>query len=230
MDVTSMHISFKQGLDKFDSLNYPNLLPEEIDLVLNQSQEMFIKQRYGVNNTKGQGFEVTQKRIEDLRTLVKTEILYPIANNTSNINNNSVFVEFPSDYWIAVQELTNVTYEDCNDVPITEDVYTQNIQHDDYSKIISNPFRKPSTSKVLRLITKDGIELLHSPTSKINSYKLRYIKRPNKINIKSNPKVDCELPEITHQEIVNGAISIALENIEAQRLKTFIQVTENRQE
>ena len=34
MKIDQMHISFKQGLDKFDSKNYPNIEPEEIDLLL----------------------------------------------------------------------------------------------------------------------------------------------------------------------------------------------------
>ena len=230
MNALEMHISFKQGLDKFDSKNYPNLLPEEIDLILNQSQEMFIKQRYGMSNLKGQGFEVTQKRTEDLRTLVKTETLIPGSNSNLNININSIFVDFPQDYWIMIQELANISYQDCNGNTITDNVKIYPIQHDNYSNVIDNPFKKPTDNRVLRLITKEGIELLHSSTSNINSYKLRYIKNPIKIDSRVTPTIDCELPEITHQEIVNIAISIALENIEAARLKTYIQVTENRQE
>lgn len=229
MTVQEMHLSFKQGLDKFDSKNYPNLLPEEIDLILNQAQDAFIKQRYGLNNPKQKGFEESQKRIDDLRSLIKTEILNPLSNNSKNINSNAVFVELPADYWITIQELTNITYTDCGS-SVTEDVYTLPIQHNDYSKLIHNPFGKPTNEKILRLTTEDGVELLYPSGATVNNYRLRYIKRPQKMNIRSTPKVDCELPEMVHQEIVNLSISMALENIEAQRLKNFIQVTENRQE
>jgi hypothetical protein len=225
-----MHISFKQGLDKFDSKDYPNLEPEEVDLVLNQAQEAFIKQRYGYNNTKNEAFEQTQKRIEDLHTLVKSVRLTPLLNSEKNINSNSVFVELPVDHWITIQELTNITYSDCNGNVSKEDVYTRPIQHNDYSKLINNPFAKPNINKVLRLTTLEGVELLHSTNSKVNSYKMRYIKKPIQMNSQSNPNVNCELPELVHQEIVNQAITIALENIESNRIKTFIQVTENRQE
>jgi len=83
---------------------------------------------------------------------------------------------------------------------------------------------------VLRLITAEGIELLHSSTSSVNNYRLRYIKEPVRINTITTPNVDCELTPMVHQEVVNIAISIALENIEAERIKTYIQVVENRQE
>ena len=50
------------------------------------------------------------------------------------------------------------------------------------------------------------------------------------MDIVSTITVDSELPELVHQEVVNLSISIALENIESTRIKTFIQVTENREE
>ena len=61
-----MHIEFKLGLDKTDSLNYPNFEPEEIDLWLNRAQDRFVKTRY-VHNNKTETFEETQKRTDDLR-------------------------------------------------------------------------------------------------------------------------------------------------------------------
>ena len=56
MLVTELHRSFRFGLDKMDGFNYPNFLPEEIDLLLNQAQDTFIKQRYGFNNLKRESF------------------------------------------------------------------------------------------------------------------------------------------------------------------------------
>ena len=225
-----MHISFKQGLDKFDSKNYPNIEPEEIDLLLNQAQDAFVKQRYGHGNSKKESFEETQKRTEDLKALIKTQVLSPLPNNINNINSNSVFVTLPSDHWITIQELTNISYADCNGTLTTEDVYTLAIQHNDYSKLISNPFAKPTDGKILRMTTKEGAELIYDKDSVINNYRIRYIKKPVRMDSLSTPNVDCELSDMVHQEVINTAISIALENIEAKRLPTFIQVTENRQE
>lgn len=229
MTAAQMQLSFKQGLDKFDSKNYPNLEPEEIDLVLNQAQDVFVKQRYGYNNTKRESFEETQKRTEDLKALIITQNIIPLANNSNNINSNANFVTLPTDHWFTIQELTNVTFTDCG-ISKTEDVYTLGIQHDDYSKLISNPFGKPTDEKVLRLMTQEGVELLHSSTSSINYYKIRYIKRPIRIDATNIPNVDCELSEHTHQEIVNIAIMIALENIETQRINTYSQIVLNKTE
>ena len=231
MTVEEMHISFKQGLDKFDSKNYPNLEEEEIDLLLTQAQEAFVKQRYGYNNISMQSFEETQKRTDELRTLIINLTLGIVANSGNNIDNNSVFADsLPDDYWLSLQEQTEIEYLDCNNTTIKKKVFTEAIQHDDYNKIITSPFSKPNKNKVLRLTSSNGVELLHSPEVTVTGYTLRYLKRPLPIDLVNFPTRAIELPIITHQEIVNLAVSIALENIESQRVNSFRQTTENREE
>lgn len=234
MNAPEMHIAFKQGLDKFDSLNYPDIEPEEIDLLLNQAQDAFIKQRYSYNNLKKEPFERTQKRIEDLKNVIRRVNLPIIANDpTFNIDSNAVNVDLPSDHWITVQEKATITYNNCNGNQLEDEVIVIATQHNDYSRNIKDPFNKPTNDKVLRLMTENGVELLHSPDSTVIGYKLTYIKEPLRIfNDLANPgnSQDCELSPMVHQEIVNLAISIALENIEAQRIETFVKVTEARQE
>ncbi len=223
-----MSISFKQGLDKFDSLNYPDFQVDQIELLLNQAQDTFVKQRYGSTNVKKTSFEETQKRTEDLKNVVVNTILTPSANASDNINQYARFVTLPSNHWFIIQELTGISYIGCNGDTITDRVYTQAIQHNDYSKIINNPFAKPNEDKILRLMEKGRVELIPAPNVTITDYHLRYIKEPIRISITNS--VDCELSKETHQEIVNCAISIALEDIESKRINTFIPIVENKQE
>lgn len=230
MTATEMVTAFKFGLDKFDSLNYPNFLPAEIDLLLNQAQDAIIKQRYGVTNIKKQSFEETQKRTEDIKNVVVRATIVPAANASDNINSYSRFVTLPSDHWIIIQELTGLSCPDCHNDLITDRVYTEAIQHNDYSKLISNPFGKPNKEKVLRLMENGRVELIPPSECTITNYYLTYIKKPRRINSVSNPTVSCELSEHTHQEIVNNAISIALEGIEARRTQTFNPITKNTEE
>lgn len=230
MTVSEMHNAFKFGLDKFDSLNYPNFLPAEIDLLLNQAQDNFVKQRYGVTNLKKQSFEETQKRTEDVKNVVVRATIVPAANASDNINSYSRFVTLPADHWIIIHELTGLSCTDCHDDVVTDRVYTEAIQHNDYSKIIDNPFAKPNREKVLRLMENGRVELIPPTDCTITNYYLTYIKKPRRINISSNPTVDCELSEHTHQEVVNEAIKIALEGIEARRTQTFNPIVKNTEE
>jgi len=230
MTAAEMVISFKQGLDKFDSLNYPDFQADQIDLILNQAQDTFVKQRYGSTNDKKTSFEETQKRTEDIKNVVVNAILIPAANAADNINAYSRFVTLPSDHWIIVQELTGVSYLDCKDVVVTDRVFTVALQHNDYSKVINNPFRKPKEDKVLRLMENKRVELIPASNVTITDYHLRYIKEPIRINSISIVNVDCELSSMVHQEIVNIAVVIALEGIEARRNQTFTPIIENKQE
>lgn len=219
MTVSQMHTEFKLRLDKIDASLLPNILTSEIDLVLNQAQDRFVKQRYSKTNAKHESFEETQKRTDDLKKLVRTVTLIPSANAVDNIDSNAQFTILPVDYWFIVQERANVTYEDCKGDDVTEDVEIRPIEHNEFSKVIKDPFKKPNTSKVLRLMENGRIELVHASNVTLNSYKLRYIKEPVRISLSAS--IDCELSAHTHTEIVDMAVQIALEYVESKRQPTF---------
>ena len=71
MNVTEMHIAVQQGVDKIHSLQADSLLSEEIDIELTKAMFRFVNLKYGKNNLYRKGFEESQKRIDDLRTLVR---------------------------------------------------------------------------------------------------------------------------------------------------------------
>ena len=62
MTIKEMTYDFKIKLDKVDSLSKKNFLPNEIDWILNEAIALFVKQRYGQNNSKRAGFESVQKK------------------------------------------------------------------------------------------------------------------------------------------------------------------------
>ncbi len=71
MTVNEMHIAVNLGVQKLASFQVDNLLPEEIDHELNLAQLRFVKQRFNArSNRLGKGFEQSQKRIDDLKSLI----------------------------------------------------------------------------------------------------------------------------------------------------------------
>jgi hypothetical protein len=244
MTVAQMHQAFKFGLDKLDSVNYPNFLPEEIDLLLNQAQERFVKQRYGLSNPKRTSFEETQKRTEDLKELVRHVNLTPSVSTWENITPNSRFVTLPADHWFIIQERAVQICDKCNSYPLYNEVdvnqneYSVNgmyaevrpIQHNEIGKVIKDAFKAPDYDKVLRVMEDGRVELIPSSVCTPTVYRLRYIKKPQVINITSTPPVNCELSDHTHQEIIDEAIKIALEGIEAKRNNTFTPIIDNTKE
>lgn len=223
-----MHTAFKFGMDKLATLNYPNFLPEEIDLLLNQAQDRYVKQRYGLTNIKRQSFEETQKRTEDLKLLVKAISIPPLAYAADNIDVDARFFTLPVDHWFIVQERVQISYTDCNDDTVTELVEVRPIQHVEFDKVIRDSFKAPDKTKVLRLMEDGRVELIADSTSTLVTYRLRYIKKPIRISI--TVPTNCELSDHTHQEIVDEAVKIALEGIEARRNQTFTPIIDNQKE
>lgn len=228
MTITQFHTEVKVRLDKIDSLQLPNLLTSEIDLFLNQAQDRVVKQRYGISNPKRQGYEVTQKRTDDLKAITRTVTLIPSAYNADNIDANARFFVLPLDYWFIVQERANISYDCGSDKQVTTDVEVRPIEHNEFTKSIYDPFKKPNKRKVLRLMENGKSELITVSGITINSYKLRYIKQPVKMSYTGS--VTCELSDHMHSEVVDECVKIILENVEAGRLKTFIPTVDQTKE
>lgn len=220
MTIVEFHTEFKTRCDKIDGLLLPNLLTSEIDLLLNQAQDRFVKQRYGKTNTKRDSFEETQKRIDDLKAITRNVIIAPLAYSaTDNIDTNARFFTLPVDYWFIIQERADITYEDCHGDSITELIEVRPIEHNEFTKVIKDPFKKPNTAKVLRLMENSMVELIFDSAVTINSYRLRYIKAP--VRMSYTGSVTCELSSHTHTEIVDLAVQIALEYVESKRTPGF---------
>lgn len=118
MTVNEMHIAVNQGVQKIASFQVDNLLPQEIDHELNLAMMRFIKQRFNAtSNRLGKGFEQSQKRIDDLRTLLvenRGNTSYEGQVYTSNYSN--VYVDrytLPLDYLFLISARTEIKYK-CN--------------------------------------------------------------------------------------------------------------------
>ena len=225
MTVAEMHIQFKVGLDKTDSLNYPNFEPEEIDLWLNKAQEKFIKTRYS-HDIKRETFEETQKRTDDLRAVV-VDATPQLAAIQQPIKPNGVLFHLPDGtfgglpiYWFAINEECDVEWKNCRGQIVYRRKRVKPIQHDDYNKMIGDPFNKPSKNKIVRLMHGKNAELIGDGSFEIIRYHLRYIKRPEQMSLANNN--DCELADHTHSEIVTTAVGMALENTANPRFQTHL--------
>ncbi len=113
MNVQEMHLAIQQGVDKINSLQADMLLQEEIDIELNKSQIKFINTKYGKNNKYQKGFEESQKRIDDLRTLV-TEYENPTTFKEQYSENFWVdSFRLPNDYMYLVNQRSDVFINKC---------------------------------------------------------------------------------------------------------------------
>ena len=72
MTIAEQHIAIKALLNNLDSEAHQDIEHDVLDLFINRAIRRFMKQRYGKDsNVKKKGFEESQKRIDDLRHLIK---------------------------------------------------------------------------------------------------------------------------------------------------------------
>lgn len=222
MTLTEAHINFKFLLDKNDTASLPNFEPEEIDLYLNRAYKRFTKTRYsGKSNIKREGFEETQKRTDDLRELVKTSPLTATPSGT-----NRYKFTLPVDYWFLVRAVANGTDTVCNKA-ISTGVKT--VQYDDLNRLLADPFNGPNVDEPLIVFEDNFIYLYTDGTYTISTLSITYIKEPVTLNILTTPLVTFETASHTHDEIVDLAVSMALEGIEAPRYNSNLNEL-NKQE
>jgi len=228
--VQQLILSYKLKLDKTDSSAYPDMLEPEIKYWLDEAANRFVKQRYERTNTKRKGFEESQKRIDDLRLAVKTE---NVIAALSNPNPNNIFsLSLPEDYRYLVKIKLNVTYNDCNLEEIT-DIITKlkQVEQDDIHVLLEDPFNRPDLSRPLFIMEGNEIIVYTDGTFTVNSADITYINlfyrlQPGAVNFDgttdhySNGDVYDALADDTHDEIVDIAVKLTLENIESQRYQT----------
>jgi len=118
MTVLEMQISVRQIVGKINSAKSDNLKPEEIDLELNRAYMRFINQRYGKNNVYGEGFEESQKRIDELRSLLteyENVVFFKEELRTGRLYIDTF--ELPANYMYLVNQRSTIFKNKCFKLP-----------------------------------------------------------------------------------------------------------------
>jgi len=205
-----MHYDFKMKLNKVDSQQYKNFLIPEIDWLLNEAQEIFVKIVAEPRKRSYLGFEKTQRTIDDIRTIVITDKIVPIEKSIALL---------PTDYWHFLKANVRMTKGGCKNI----NARLKLRQHDD--EFENSPFDNSSFEwrTVNGVFNKDGIKFYTDGTFTNTDVELSYIKklkyihnakdfRSGKYKLPSGILLDkfcnCELPNQTHREIVDLAVLI----------------------
>lgn len=215
MVITDMHIGFKLKMEGYETLTYRDWHNDEIDYWLNEAIRVFTIERW--NGYKGKSFEEGQKRIEDLRSILKDYSGTPITNfsiDPSPLGDllqkpNAYYFSLPDDYWLADEEEVTLNVADVAvRTGITECV------GDSYSFMIENPFSSHKLrfgkAKPLRIFGGSIVEVVTDGNYTVTAYHLRYIRKPAVVLY---PSVSCDLNPLVHEEIVEKAVSMAVARV-----------------
>ena len=188
-----MQYSFEYGVNKYDSSD--SVDSSVVFYWLNEAQERIIKTRYSGVNPKGESFEESQKRTDDLRTLIKESRVY-LTSGIDGINKpNSYIAALPSDYMLMVGEEVLIQFNDLtNTLAITKRVGVTESSSNTYSNQVNDPYSEHrlhyEIAKPLRLFKDNYVELVTDGNYIINFYYIRYIKLHTNIDL-GGP--NCEL-------------------------------------
>ena len=214
MTIEEMHYDFKMKFNKVDSQANRNLLIPEIDWLLNEAQEIFVKNIAQPRNpNSSQGFERTQRSIDDIRTIVIPDVDCALASGKTDT------FAIPSDYMFFSKGIAFMTKGTSTNVQGVLFIR----QHDDLFEI--SDFDKSSFEwrTVNGVFDKNGIKVFASDFT-VTKLSITYIKKLSYINNAEkfsggyynlpngtvlSVNVNCELPSHTHREIVDIAVLLA---------------------
>lgn len=223
MTQREFQIEFERRLQLMD----PNLVIKEkltsdtIISFINEAIDKFYKTRYSGINFKAQGFEQTQKRIDDLRTLIKNKKYTEGSINKSD--RNSYSVELPEDYVLLLGDTAGIQPSNLNECWETNERGEYIIKYTDtlestietldrqLGNSLSEHKLKYCQARPLKLIQDNNVILYTDGKYKVSEYKITYLAKPSEINSSNITNTEyTDLPEHTHMEIVKMAIQIYL--------------------
>lgn len=223
MTDRGFQIEFERRLQLMD----PNLVIKDklssdtIISFINEAIDKFYKTRYSGVNFKAQGFEQAQKRIDDLRTLIKNKKYTEGSINKSD--RNSYSVELPEDYVLLLGDTAGIQPSNLNECWETNERGEYIIKYTDtlestietldrqLSNSLSEHKLKYCQARPLKLIQDNNVILYTDGKYKVSEYEITYLAKPSKINSSNITNTEyTDLPEHTHMEIVKMAIQIYL--------------------
>lgn len=190
---------------------------------INEAIDKFWKTRYSGLNYKQRGFEQDQKRTDDLRTLV-TKHTYK-DTDISKINQVEYTVTLPDDYVILLGDTAGISPADgvINNCWEKDALGNYKIKYSDtiegtietVDRIKENSLSeyrlKYTKAKPIRLIQDNTITLYTDGNYKVAEYTIEYLKKPSKVDLKTNPTAEyTDLPSHTHMEVVKLAVQLIL--------------------
>jgi len=159
MNIKEMHVAIGTEMNKINSALFENILEQEVDFAINNNIQRFVKQRYGKDsNLKRKGFEMSEKRIDDLRSLVVSNYVnkayIPVSYDPDITEKVNFYL--PGDYMFAVASRFKIASNECGTFTHTTIANNINISVLDFSSFaVTNwaNFRIKNGSYVLSLGT-----------------------------------------------------------------------------
>lgn len=212
-----------------EATSYPSLTKYEIATLLDKAYLAIIAQKLVGNNVRKSGFESDVKAIEDIRPLVTTKRITDIVTAEDDAIKNAVQFKISSDllYYITSKVRYKIIQSDQSIIyPID---IVKLINHDQAQNFVSTSTNIPWIKNPVGYLENTIFTILfdnylnsNQTFKTIDKLILTYIQTPIKFVNDTDDKV-FELSDSMAEELINLAISFALETVESPRLSSKLQ-------
>lgn len=231
------NIEFSTEFDVILNNSTIGTLPLRLDeyeksIFLTKAQENLVLSTYTGQNAAGDHFENTELARAILRPLIETDTLIAVA--IGDVKKQLWDDKYTHSYWrLPTNNLWFILYEQVSQLDEClnpcyngKSATVSVVGIDQYNNLINNPFKGPSEKRVFRvdygvpLTSQDNavLELISKYT--VDSYRMRYLRRPLPIILQNLPTglsinnistyTECELGSSTHRRILEDAVRLAL--------------------
>lgn len=187
----------------------------EKSLFLTEAQDDTVKELYSSSIS---AFENTEQARRELDSLVTTVYCDNTEGTMITDKYHHTSFRVPNDCLYIIYEQAKYQSEDKCLADVAVDIIP--VTHDEYQRVVKNPFRGPSQNKALRLdISKLQTEIVS--IHPVKEYFIRYLKYPEPIVLCNltdegvsingmNIPNTCKLNESIHSKILDRAVRLAL--------------------
>lgn len=244
MTLSEFKNEFQISYNNIATSSAPNIDDYELSVYLTKAQLELVKDYYAEKGNKyKEGFESSEKRRIDLKELIINYSNNTYFTSSKAIHKNSKFFNIPNNVFLIINETAEILNNGCDKGRITN---IKPVTHDEFSKQIFNPFKRPNKYIAWRLDfskidSKNIVEIISEYDIK---YQVRYIKYPKPIIITDltlfypddNLSIDgytdsseCELNQSIHREIIDRAVELALRDYKPSGLESKIQLDQRNE-
>lgn len=204
----------------------PGLNEYEKSVFLTKAQDEIVKNYFNPKGNKYQeGFDGNAKRQTDFSKLISNATI-ALASSATSFDARAMVGTMPARVLMVINEV--IALSNGGTPAGTRQVIP--ITYDEYTRLMSKPYKEPLKNQAWRLITGQSASLAsveviinNNDLNKTPTYKIRYVRRPVPIvvaNLASavgdgvsvdgiTTETQCELDESVHQEILQRAVELA---------------------
>lgn len=217
------HTEFSNGFDVLYNNIMSNAAPGineyEKSVLLTKAQDEVLKNYFNPKGNKYQeGFDGSAKRQIDFSGLISVKE-GTLLNGQAGFDLRAKIYRMPEDVFLIINETLTTDTGVKQVVPIS---------FDEYSRLMSKPYKEPLKYQAWRLVTEGSgsdniiVELIPHSGETVSKYTIRYVRRPKPIvlvdlaseygdvSINGISTIsECELNPLIHEEILQRAVEMA---------------------